>query len=143
MSTPAQRRNMFDVGAGVGAVVFYGSTLLMMQRGEQASHGAGMWTVPGGWIDYGETPGQAAMREVSEETDLVVQSRMAEAWLATCALHPEGLQSVTIWVPCDIESQAQPKVMEPGKIARVEWVAIRDIPDLPLWAPFQTWWRQQ
>src|SRR5437763_3794806 len=55
--------------AGVGAVVVrHGQVLLGIRRG---AHGGGTWSVPGGKIEPGETPEQAALRELEEETGLV------------------------------------------------------------------------
>jgi mutator protein MutT len=34
----------------------------------------GRWAMPGGWVDPGETPEQAVVREVAEETGLQVSS---------------------------------------------------------------------
>jgi ADP-ribose pyrophosphatase YjhB (NUDIX family) len=45
--------------------------LLVVQRGR--APGAGLWSLPGGRIEPGETPQQAAAREVREETGLVVE----------------------------------------------------------------------
>jgi mutator protein MutT len=40
--------------------------LLMVRRGR--SPGAGKWSIPGGRVEPGETPEQAAVRELMEET---------------------------------------------------------------------------
>ena len=54
-----------------GAVIRDGDgRLLLVQRGRPPS--AGMWSVPGGRVESGESPGQAAAREVREETGLDV-----------------------------------------------------------------------
>lgn len=58
-----------DRGVRVGAYVLCerdDSLLLVRFRGEDA------WTVPGGGIDHGERPEDAAVREVAEETGLEV-----------------------------------------------------------------------
>jgi 8-oxo-dGTP diphosphatase len=44
--------------------------LLMIQRGHDP--GAGLWSVPGGRIEPGETDAQALVRELLEETNLQV-----------------------------------------------------------------------
>ena len=44
--------------------------LLLVQRGRDP--GAGRWSLPGGRVEPGETPAEAAAREVAEETGLVV-----------------------------------------------------------------------
>jgi len=55
----------------VGAVVFdTQGRLLMIQRGHDP--GAGLWSIPGGRIEPGETDEQALVRELLEETNLQV-----------------------------------------------------------------------
>ena len=56
----------------VGAVVTDGQgRLLMIKRGHEP--GAGLWSVPGGRIEPGETDTEALVREMFEETGLVVE----------------------------------------------------------------------
>lgn len=45
--------------------------LLMIQRGHDP--GAGLWSIPGGRIEPGETDAQALVREMLEETNLQVK----------------------------------------------------------------------
>jgi len=55
----------------VGAVVTDGQgRLLMIQRGHDP--GAGLWSIPGGRVEPGETDAQALVRELLEETNLQV-----------------------------------------------------------------------
>jgi 8-oxo-dGTP diphosphatase len=56
----------------VGAVVTDGQgRLLMIKRGREP--GAGLWSIPGGRIEPGETDAEALVREMLEETSLTVQ----------------------------------------------------------------------
>ncbi len=56
----------------VGAVVMDGQgRLLMIRRGHEP--GAGLWSIPGGRIEPGETDAAALAREMLEETSLSVQ----------------------------------------------------------------------
>ena len=50
------------------AAVFRGSTVLLVQRGKGALRG--LWSLPGGHIEPGETARAAAVREVAEETSV-------------------------------------------------------------------------
>ena len=53
----------------VGAVVHdERARLLLVRRGTEP--GRGLWSVPGGRVEAGETPRQAVVREVEEETGL-------------------------------------------------------------------------
>ena len=56
----------------VGAIVFErDGRVLLVQRGRPP--GEGLWTVPGGRVERGETLAQAVSREVREETGLEVE----------------------------------------------------------------------
>ena len=56
----------------VGAVVTdQHGRLLMIKRGREP--GAGLWSIPGGRIEPGETDAEALVREMLEETSLVVE----------------------------------------------------------------------
>ena len=52
----------------VGAIVVDAGRLLLVQRGRGA--GAGLWSVPGGRVERGETLAEAVVRELHEETGL-------------------------------------------------------------------------
>ena len=55
----------------VGCFVFDSlGALLLIQRGKQP--GLGLWTIPGGRVEYGESLVDACRREVFEETGITV-----------------------------------------------------------------------
>jgi 8-oxo-dGTP diphosphatase len=59
--------------AAVGAIVFRDDKLLLVKR---ANHpGKGLWAIPGGRVELGETMKEAAMREVKEETGVRVSPK--------------------------------------------------------------------
>ncbi|WP_297541653.1 NUDIX domain-containing protein [Amycolatopsis sp.] len=55
----------------VGGIVYddHGSLLLIKRRNDP---GRGLWSVPGGRVEPGETDAEAVVRELAEETGLVV-----------------------------------------------------------------------
>ncbi|HYC55841.1 MAG TPA: NUDIX hydrolase [Candidatus Binatia bacterium] len=54
----------------VGAVVVRDGRVLLVERGKSPS--SGMWAVPGGSVELGESLAQAVEREVMEETGVTV-----------------------------------------------------------------------
>jgi mutator protein MutT len=56
---------------GVGAVVIHDGKVLLIRRAKEPLRGR--WVVPGGTVEAGETLHQALVREVREETDLMVE----------------------------------------------------------------------
>jgi ADP-ribose pyrophosphatase YjhB (NUDIX family) len=55
----------------VGALLWHAGRVLLAQRGIEP--GRGRWTLPGGYVEQGETPDAAVAREVFEETGLRVK----------------------------------------------------------------------
>ena len=55
----------------VSAAIFRDSRVLIVRRGRPPSHG--LYTLPGGGVEVGETLEQAVIREVREETGLDIE----------------------------------------------------------------------
>ena len=58
---------------GVGAVLIHEGRVLLIRRGKEPLRGR--WVVPGGTVELGETLEQALVREIEEETGLLVRPR--------------------------------------------------------------------
>ena len=56
----------------VGAVILHQNKVLLVLRGQAPAKG--LWAIPGGSVELGETLQTAAEREVMEETGLTVQA---------------------------------------------------------------------
>ena len=56
---------------GASMAVFRGDSVLLGERGKGAM--AGMWSLPGGHVEPGEPAGEAARREVREETGVIAE----------------------------------------------------------------------
>ncbi len=57
----------------VKAIVIYRRKILILKKVKPSTDGLGFWELPGGGIEYGETPQEALIRELKEETDLDIK----------------------------------------------------------------------
>ncbi len=71
--TTVQREYPLAPLVGVGALICRPETgqVLLIQRGREPNKG--LWSLPGGLVDVGESLTAAVVREVAEETGLTVQ----------------------------------------------------------------------
>lgn len=115
--------------AGVAALIFSGDELLMIKR--KGSHGAGTWSVPGGWMDFGESPDQSVKREVKEEVNLDVRPLRflhATNWV----FYADKVQSVCLWWLCQPIAPGYYDGIrnnEPDKIETMCWIPYREVED--------------
>jgi 8-oxo-dGTP diphosphatase len=111
--------------------------LLMIQRSPNVSHGANTWSVPGGWLDYGETPREAVLRELKEEVGL--RGENANFIDVVTNTHPEPVDHVVcLFYQVMWSKDMTPKIMEPDKIADCQWVPIDWVEHMDLFDPMQS-----
>ncbi len=114
---------------GVSAVVVRdGRVLLGVRRG---AHGAGTWSFPGGRVEPGEAPGEAAARELAEEAGLHARDVAPLAWTDD-RFPADGQHWVTLHHAVD--AAGEPEVREPERLERWAWHAWDALPE-PLFAP--------
>jgi 8-oxo-dGTP diphosphatase len=65
-----RRVHYADPKIAVGVAVFRDDAILLVRRIMEP--GRGQWAVPGGWVDAGQDPREAAAREALEEAGVVV-----------------------------------------------------------------------
>lgn len=109
---------------GVGVVIRRGGDVLLLRR--HKVHGAGTWSTPGGYLEYGETPERCAAREVLEETGVTISS---PSFLAvTNDLFPDQHQHfITLWMLADyIEGTACSHA--PDEATEVRWFPHNQLP---------------
>ncbi|MGE4133835.1 MAG: NUDIX hydrolase [Bdellovibrionales bacterium] len=112
-------------GVGVGVVVEKDGKILMIRR--RHVHGDMTWSTPGGHLEMGESPEECGIREVFEETRVVVDRPNFLA--ITNDYFPEtGRHSVTLWFRCHYKS-GEATVGDPSEMDRVEWVDKANLPE--------------
>ena len=107
---------------GVAGVVIEDGRILLVRRGPNATR-SGLWCIPCGYLDYGEDVREGAVREVAEETGLVVEVGDV-LWVAS-NFHDPAKLTVGIW----FEANVAGGVLRAGDDA-VE-AAFFDLEDLP------------
>lgn len=81
----------------VKGIVIYQNQVLILKRQKPSRDGLGYWELPGGGLEYGETPHQALIRELKEETSLDI--KIIKAVYTFTAIRP-NYQTVGIGFLC-------------------------------------------
>ncbi len=71
MAEPETPKLMVDVVIPSGEPSGDGTSIILIQRGSEPYRG--LWALPGGFVEVGETVEEAAVREAREETGLSVE----------------------------------------------------------------------
>lgn len=109
---------------GAGVVVTDDAGRVLLGRSVR-----GVWELPGGKNDGGESFVEAAVRELEEETGLTAEAADARL-LAILMDSVHGIPRVTAAVRV-VAFRGEPAVREPNLIHRWEWHDVADLPALP------------
>jgi len=110
---------------GVGAVVFRGDEVLLIERGKEPLKG--WWTLPGGMVEVGERLEAAVVREVMEETGLSVKPRAVAAIFERIMPDEAGRTEyhfVIIDYLCELEGGT---LRAASDVAAAEWVKVDEL----------------
>ncbi len=112
-------------GVGAAAVVRDpAGRLLLVRRGPRATK-AGLWSIPAGFVDYGEDVRAGAARELLEETGLIADIGRP-VWVAT-NFHDPAKVTVGIW----FAAVATGGDLVAGDDAdEVGWFALDELPEM-------------
>lgn len=123
---------MGEIKIGVGTVIYQNGKILLGYR--LSKHGHGFWAFPGGHVEMGETPEEAAIRETLEETALTI--RTVEKLAFTNDFYENGTQYITLFFKA-ISWTGEVENLEPEKCERWEWFSPDELP-APLFLPIRT-----
>lgn len=103
--------------------------VLLLQRGPKSKFAQGMWDLPVGKSEPGEPITETAVREVKEETGVVIDPNALKlahvihgAWGVES---PNGFLTVVFVAN---EWSGEPTNAEPGKHSQVRWVDVNAVP---------------
>jgi ADP-ribose pyrophosphatase YjhB (NUDIX family) len=109
----------------VGAIAVADDALLMVKRGTPPDEG--LWSVPGGRVEAGETLATAVVREVAEETGLAV---VCDRFVGFAEILAEGIHAVVLDFEVIIMDEGDP--VAGSDAAAVAWVPIHAVCERPL-----------
>ena len=106
------------------------AALLLTRRSARLRNHAGQWALPGGRIDDGETPEEAALRELSEEVGITLDERAIVGRLDDFVTRSGYVMTpVVVWVGAGREA-----VPNPDEVASIHRIPVREFmrEDAPL-----------
>lgn len=116
-----------------------GVEILLIHRRPDASHGGDSWAPPGGWIDYGQSPAEAASREALEEVRMQCKPEDGLITYTMQNTYPE--QDKHIFVEFKAYDDSTLTNVEPEKCDGVSWVPVTDLHSCHLFPPFHDYAR--
>jgi 8-oxo-dGTP diphosphatase len=125
-----------QIKVGVGVVILQHNKVLLGQR--KSPHGHSHWSFPGGHVEFGESPEEAAVRETFEETGLVIDGMQKIHF--TSDIFEDGRHYITLYIIAK-ECSGVVRNMEPEKCEGWQWFSPASLP-FPLFKPVATLLRE-
>lgn len=117
------------VKQAVNVALVHKNRVLLVKRSKQLKVGPGLWQLPGGKLESGEKPYEAALREIQEELGLAMD---VEDLQPVFSIHSQSLgdkQGNSIQIHlfyCEVSTLPDKLVLE-DSIDQVQWVPFSDL----------------
>ena len=112
-------------GVGAAVVVFDDAGRILLVKRAPGATRPGLWSIPAGYVDYGEDVRAGAARELLEETGL--EAEVGDpVWIAT-NFHDPAKITVGIWFAGVVTGGT---LQAGDDAAAAEWFALDDLPPL-------------
>ena len=108
------------------ALVDKDSRILIAKRPSGKSM-AGLWEFPGGKVEFGETPEQALVRELSEELDI----KTWNSCLAPLTFASHSYEEFHLLMPLFI-CRKREGIIKPKEKQELKWVYSKDLKNYPM-----------
>jgi len=120
-----------QVRVGVSVIVLRGGLVLLGKR--KGAHGEGTWGLPGGHLEFGETPKGCADRELWEECCLMLLDARRGPY-TNDVFRGLGKHYITLYYVGKVKDGKEPILMEHAKCDEWRWFGWDDLPE-PLFLP--------
>lgn len=127
LERPVDFRPWFEVAS---CLCEYDGKILLLKRLEGKSEG-GKWGAPGGKIDVGESVSQAVLREVQEETGIVMEEARIEL-AHTFFVRTDNNKDIVYHLHRSSFDQLPDVVLSPLEHTEYRWVSVDEAFVLPL-----------
>lgn len=98
------------------------------------AHGRDTWALPGGKLEFGESPEETAVREAFEETGVWIANPQLAA-VTNDIFESEGKHFVTLWMVSLLDKN-EPYEKEKDKFIELDWCDFSSLP-APLFLPWK------
>ncbi len=113
------------VRIGTAAIILKEGKVLMHKR--KGKHAPGVWSFPGGHLEFKESFEEGIRREIKEETGLNVGKITGPVAITNSIYHDEGKHYVVLFFNAEY-SGGEAKIMEPEKCEGWQWFGKEDLP---------------
>lgn len=124
------------IGVGVGAVIINDQgKIFLAKRGQKSRNERGLWQIPGGGVEFGETLEDALKREVKEEHGIDVDI-IKLLGVADHRISAEKQHWVSPVFLCRLKS-GTPQILESDKCDEIGWFNREETQKIPLASSIQ------
>jgi 8-oxo-dGTP diphosphatase len=117
---------------GVGVIISKETQVLLIKR--VAAPDEGVWSTPGGHLEYGESLQQCAIREAQEEAGVTITAPVFRA-ITNDVFERERRHYLTVWIEGTYVS-GEPTLQSSREASEIGWFPWDALPE-PLFLPFE------